>query len=123
MENELIRRSDTVRAIEEAVLAREEWISDCRAERNGLMTAIVIVDSIPAVDAVEVRHGRWVVASTDHAFSDGTKARWNIWKCSRCPYVRTAGWEYTTEGQKPKARYCENCGTRMDGEEEYNAIG
>lgn len=77
-----------------------------------------VVGDAPAVDAVEVVHGEWVVLSTEHTFSDGTKARWNIWKCSRCPYVRTAGWEYTTEGQKPKARFCENCGARMDGRRE-----
>lgn len=106
MKDDLIRRQSAINAIEntDVPMSAGEW--------DELTDAIV---SIPAVDAVEVRHGWWVVLSSDHTFSDGIKARWNIWKCSRCPYVRTSGWEYTTEGQKPKARYCENCGARMDG--------
>lgn len=112
MENDkLVRLSD----VERWILTESACI-DTPADRDAVVERMRY--SIPAVGAVEKRHGAWVVSSTEHTFSDGTKARWNIWKCSRCPYVRTAGWEYTTEGQKPKARFCENCGARMDGRRE-----
>ena len=114
MDDSLVRRRD----VEAAILA-DSVGRYCPPEPvDPYSWALSFVRDVPAVDAVEVRHAKWVASSTEHTFSDGTKARWNIWKCSRCPYVRTAGWEYTREGQKPKARYCENCGARMYGRRE-----
>lgn len=34
----------------------------------------------------------------------------------KCGYIRTQGWVHTKEGQKPTAKFCENCGADMRGE-------
>ena len=41
------------------------------------------------------------------------RQHWNIWSCSKCGYIRTKGWENTSEGRKPKANFCECCGRRI----------
>jgi DNA-directed RNA polymerase subunit RPC12/RpoP len=56
------------------------------------------IDSIPAVDAVEVVHGRWAWDTED------------IYKCSNCgekSHVKEV------MGQ-PDWGYCPNCGAKMD---------
>lgn len=65
---------------------------------------------LPAVDAVEVRHGRWIECE------DATLDVY--YKCSVCGNE----WdiiEGTPEDNNMK--YCPECGARMDGEEEHNA--
>ena len=55
------------------------------------------VDSIPAVDAVEVVHGRWE--------GDYPQATFRLKRCSVCETLAPEGW------------YCFFCGARMDGED------
>lgn len=114
--DDLIRRSDAVRDIEENVLAREEWLTDSRAERHGLMTAIVIVDSIPAVDAAEVVHGEWI---TDDATGEPMCSVCHSGQPTRCTYSSVI--DHTLKSWE--IRYCYFCGARMDGsrEEERHA--
>lgn len=57
------------------------------------------VDSLPAADVAEVRHGRWI-------FEPG-----KIPYCSECK-------EYSDDGDKG-ATTCPWCGTRMDKEDEH----
>lgn len=57
-----------------------------------------LVDGIPAVDAVPVVHGRWVISSG---------SLWPIGDCSVC------GEQHIGTNS---AKYCPNCGARMDGE-------
>ena len=61
------------------------------------------VDSIPAVDAVEVRHGWWLFEEyPDEYYSS---------KCSLC------GFETVEAAYLKGWNFCPNCGARMDGED------
>lgn len=66
------------------------------------------INAIPAVDAVEVRHGKWIECE------DGGY-------CSECECDMPMYREDWTEWKYCKTPYCPNCGARMDGEEEHNA--
>ena len=91
--DDLIRRQSAINAIEntDVPMSAGEW--------DELTDAIV---SIPAVDAVEVRHGRW------RQNDNGT------WSCSECS-------SWIPDEQHYYAKFCLHCGARMDGEEEHNA--
>ena len=56
-----------------------------------------VMDEQPTVDAVPVRHGKWITKSTGGEFFDC---------CSECGYV---------EWDAPN-KYCPHCGSRMDEE-------
>ena len=56
-----------------------------------------VMDEQPTVDAVPVRHGKWITKSTGGEFFDC---------CSECGYV---------EWDAPN-KYCPHCGSRMDKE-------
>lgn len=58
--------------------------------------AMALIDTIPAADVAEVKHGRWI----KHKYFD---------KCSEC---------YTMVILR--YNYCPNCGARMDIKEENN---
>lgn len=60
------------------------------------------LNRIPAVDAVEVRHGRWKRVDYEMVGHD--------YVCSECG-----------EKNDRASRWCPDCGARMDGEEEHNA--
>ena len=59
------------------------------------------IKNLPAVDAVEVVHAKWLWFAYDKAWT----------KCSNCK----SNWKWKTvkEGHMD---YCPNCGARMDGE-------
>ena len=63
----------------------------------GVVDAKVIACQMPTVDAVPVRHGKWITKSTGGEFFDC---------CSECGYV---------EWDAPN-KYCPHCGSRMDEE-------
>ena len=67
--------------------------------------AAMLADSIPAADVAPVVHGRWAHLGGDE------------WCCSACGFV------ITTEGSwdKPTKKYCEDCGARMDGDDDAKA--
>lgn len=77
----------------EAVHSIIERTSTFAFTRGGMHEKI---DSLPAADVVEVRHGRWVDSS-------------NGWMCSECEQDNTYA--------KP---WCPNCGARMDKEDEHD---
>lgn len=60
--------------------------------------------ALKPVDAVPVRHGRWI--------RGGHKDRNYV--CSCCGYERYACFE------KPSAEFCEDCGAKMDGKDGGN---
>ena len=70
-----------------------------------------VIETFPAADVVEVRHGRW---SEDERTYPGPGLANNL--CSVCGEVAGA-WK---EGLEPgrKWAYCPNCGARMDKEDE-----
>lgn len=60
-----------------------------------------VIETMPAVDAEPVRHARWRHLGGDE------------WRCTMCGEV------IHTEGtEKPEDKYCRECGTRMDGEDD-----
>lgn len=62
-----------------------------------------IIDIQPTIDAVPVRHGKWIDM-------DEQSYTWKV-RCSCCGYERSM---LSTQGTYPN--YCENCGARMDEE-------
>ena len=63
------------------------------------------VESIPVVDAVEMRHGEWIIDETFGSFA-----------CSICGSWHSGGFDSW------RSPYCPKCGAKMDGEEKYNAV-
>ncbi len=61
-----------------------------------------VIEQLPAVDAVEVRHGRWE--------GNYPQAMFRLKRCSVCETLAPEGW------------YCFFCGAMMDGEEVHNAL-
>jgi len=104
--DDLIRRSDAENIFRSARRAmkpenysgQEFFIRD-----NILLNAEQIVHSIPAVDAVEVRHGRWIDDFIDCI-------------CSVCN-ERVDGEIVFMIDDDDMPRYCPNCGAKMDGED------
>lgn len=64
----------------------------------GVESVIEYAENLPTVDVQEVKHGEWIHIGGDE------------WCCSHCGEV------VTTEGswEKPKKKYCNECGTKMD---------
>jgi tRNA(Ile2) C34 agmatinyltransferase TiaS len=73
-----------------------------RAVMADVVTPIVV--SQPIVDAVPVRHGRWIDI-------DSETYTWKI-RCSKCGHERSM----MSTGQT-YPMYCEDCGARMDGKD------
>lgn len=76
----------------------EGW-NDC------LLRVKSMVSKTPSADVAPVVHGRWAHLGGDE------------WCCSACGFV------ITTEGSwdKPTKKYCEDCGARMDGDDDAKA--
>lgn len=85
MREDLIRRSDAVDALRKAFNTIPP-----------LVKAKCAVESIPAVDAVEVRHGWWTRVDYEMVGHD--------YICSECG-----------EKNDSASRWCPDCGARMDG--------
>ena len=58
------------------------------------------------------KEGEWIVEEIDDS---GLK--WRKWRCSVCREVIKKGWQHTKDGEKPKWKYCPNCGAKMKGED------
>ena len=63
--------------------------------------ALDAVVSIPAVDAVEVRHGRWIAERLASTYGGA----YQIFLCSECKSAFNC-----------EMKYCAHCGAKMDGE-------
>ena len=88
---DLIRRDD-------AILAALNYDGDGNGQDASMDIAGSIGD-IPAVDAVEVKHGRWKREEVNPAAIR--------FRCSECGEVSVLGVE----------NYCWSCGAKMDGED------
>lgn len=62
------------------------------------------IDDMPTVDAVPVRHGRWI-----RVYSRPGVLKYLGWTCDQCG--QRNGNEYAPQWYK----FCPNCGARMDG--------
>ena len=67
------------------------------AELRGARKVVDRIEAAPTVDAVEVKHGRWIRYKENCLYN----------RCSRCLY------EHCRE-----PNYCPNCGAKMDGDED-----
>ena len=68
---------------------------------------ISLINSMPAVEAEPVRHGKWIYGEHEIAMCDG-------YRCSKCGYF--VPWDY---GHKSidyinEYHYCPSCGAKMD---------
>ena len=79
----------------EKVLSKAAPVEGCFSD----MVSAYDVIMLPAADVAPVVHSRWAHFGGDE------------WGCPVCGFV------ITTEGSwdKPTKKYCENCGTKMDG--------
>lgn len=89
------------------------WITDCVLDGDNdaadcFRDCIDLLDSIPAADVVEVRHGRWTIAEDDYYGL-------NIVKCSVCHEEWC--FEERDDVFDLNYHYCPNCGSLMDKEE------
>ena len=73
-------------------------------KRGGIRKALRCVNDAPAVDAVEVVHGKWV-------FSDFASP---TLECSVCGGL--APWNIVDDYHSERTNFCPNCGAKMDGE-------
>ena len=73
-----------------------------------------VIETFPAADVAEVRHGRWI---EDERTYPGPGLKNNL--CSLCGEI-AGSWK---EGLEPgrKWAYCPNCSARMDKEDEHEA--
>lgn len=86
-----------MRLIDADALIDELGISDEDIIFEGML------EDAPTIDAVPVRHGRWI----EHYKSDAPPMLKERWICSWCGNVQTYG----------ATGYCPNCGAKMDGED------
>ena len=63
-----------------------------------------LIDEQPTVDAVPVRHGKWI---DEGYYADNTNVK--AWHCSEC------NWHMLGYGDE-LFRFCPSCGAKMDAE-------
>lgn len=69
--------------------------------------AMDILDTVPASDVVEVRHGRWHRYSKGSGSYNGVIILSDAFQCTIC---KKSFWN--------KSDYCPNCGAKMDGDKD-----
>ena len=109
MNNDLISRYELLAKLKEwyneskqREEANYEWET---FESSGIESAMLCVESFPAIDAEPVRHGEWIL-NPCNLYNDAT------WVCSVC------GNEWVLIDGTPldnQMNYCPKCGARMDG--------
>lgn len=99
MDGDLINRAEALKAIEKLYVDGKFGVYNDSGEI--FAKCHNAISNVPAVDAEPVRHGRWRHLGGDE------------WRCTMCGEV------IHTEGtEKPEDKYCRECGTRMDGEDD-----
>lgn len=76
--------------------------------------AMALIDTIPAADVAEVRHGRWIVTEANFGYCDIIQKEYIAKKytCSECGYE--------TGEQAKKFACCPICMARMGKEDEHD---
>lgn len=97
------------RAAVEKMLEDAQLISD--GEYCGYCTEDVSLNSIPAADVAEVRHGIWIGIEYD-GYADGYPV-YDLWECSEC------GEEVRGDDVPSTHPWCHSCGARMDKEDDH----
>lgn len=97
---EKIEREAAIDALDEfrlnQTVSKYATVMQCRAARDAISRATKALESLPAADVSQVRHGRW------RCHGDC-----GVTECSVC------GW--SIEEYVGDYAYCPNCGSKMDG--------
>jgi len=112
MENNLIRRSTASVGLRKYA-ERKAQVNGIEYANGILAAAVWIEGAVPAVDAVEERHGRWIHVKT-HEMRDEHGGLVGEARCSECELYSTQISSYGRVGYL----YCPRCGARMDGRRE-----
>lgn len=93
------------------------WDCNCSEFEKQLVMAVDDLQSLPAADVQEVKHGKWI----RYDDQDGG------WRCSECGHAtneRILKWYQEINGdtcnicyQSAKPFYCSRCGAKMDLED------
>lgn len=109
--DDLIRRSDAVDMFQR--LSYDDWNQGAGTTwANAFSECEELINMLPAVDAVEVRHGRWV-QKEDEDWAGGGKTM-----CSRCK----CGYSWKMYFEPESFKFCPNCGAKMDEEDSDERI-
>lgn len=81
---------------------------------------LTVLNSIPTIDAVPVVHGRWewfeewLPSTPEHP----AECEDCGWQCGRCKNTleNMVGGYWDDPCEKPKLKYCPNCGAKMDSD-------
>ena len=103
--------------LKEQMFALVEQIGD---ERLHIDAVVHLIDDAPTVDAVPVRHGRWIVHHEKITFPTGEKSSGGM-LCSECGY-KTHNKMHVMFGCPFK--HCPNCGAdmRKDGDHAEGSV-
>lgn len=71
-----------------------------------------LIDGVPTVDAVPVKHGRWEEETVGSIEENAVIADWQSARCSVCKRYLTTPYMYYFEHYN----YCPNCGAEMGSE-------
>ena len=96
---EYIEREALLADFGEEPMVWDEYDEEQRQERWDWRRYKRIVESQPAADVVEVRHGRWEPRMQDDGYGE-----YLLYFCSECGAV----------SPNMTRNYCQNCGCRMD---------
>lgn len=91
-------------AIDAAIAAADDWDGGSNINRSAHI--IVGINNIPAVDAVPVAHGKWIEKRYTQPIGDDRHVNVVSYFCSACNGEHYYG----------GAKYCPNCGAKMDGD-------
>ena len=81
------------------------WNTDKALHAPGVELAITALESVETIDPV--KHGQWL-GQIGSGFTPGGNA---VYFCSECK------WIFGSHRVFPNYKYCPNCGSRMDGDE------
>lgn len=85
-----------------------------KSDRLYYMGVFDVINSQPAADVAEVKHGNWIDVPLNVYNDRYGMNKYNLrTKCSVC--------EYAMPREYPRFNICPNCGAKMDAEQEKNA--
>ena len=99
------------------------WIRDCvlygdNDEADCFRSCIDLIDSIPAADVAEVRHGRWRFGKDlPDSFGSINKNKYHLY-CSECRHQAFNNSDDNDCDFDMDTPFCPWCGAKMDKEEE-----
>lgn len=105
MNDDLISRSAAVEMLREKargyVVSMFATSEDCHLARSVALEAATEIAAMPGVDAVPVRHGKWI----KHGYACG-ETEWECSGCGETEWRASANW----------MKFCMYCGAKMDEE-------